>query len=471
MLRGAIPNHTFESVYGASNLWIIAAAFKVTGYSVTVERSVGIAYRLVVLSSLAVLAWRRRGPVAALAAGTICIVLVEGRAGLQAYAWMCALAFAALGFLLLDLGLARGLRKGPVAVAGLCLGLAVCARLDMVLAVALVLVALFLACRGCLPWLIAGLAAGALVLVATALRSGVTAVVRDQIIQPIFVSGPARRLPLSKLSWQELTLLFFCVAVAAASVVVGAVRVRRTINAKDPVRSWDPVVLLTIGAFELGILPEAFQRNDQLHLALVACFILPAAVLLPARPTGIDGSWAWTSWAAPMALGLLVLAMAEPYFGSAYWSASQPEVHERAEHIVSNDGRSVPVDSGKDERNLMALLKEIDARSHAGQRVFVGPRNLRTANYNDTYIYFLLPQLIPGSYYLEMNPGVANAKGSQLTRDLGQDQFLLLTGRYDKWPDPDRSTRFGPDAPNKAVKSEFRRIGVRGPWILYQRRS
>ena len=90
MLHGAIPNHTFESVYGASNLWIIAAAFKLLDSSVTVERSVGIAYRVVILASLVVLAWRRRGPVAALAAGAMCIVLVEDRAGLQAFGWLAA---------------------------------------------------------------------------------------------------------------------------------------------------------------------------------------------------------------------------------------------------------------------------------------------------------------------------------------------------------------------------------------------
>ena len=61
LLKGEIPNHSFESVYGVTNLWIIGAAFKVAGYTVTVERAVGIAYRFVIFGSLAVLAWRHRG--------------------------------------------------------------------------------------------------------------------------------------------------------------------------------------------------------------------------------------------------------------------------------------------------------------------------------------------------------------------------------------------------------------------------
>jgi hypothetical protein len=223
ILHGAVPNHTFESVYGASNLWIIAAGFKIAGYSVSVERAVGIAYRLVVVGSLATLAWRHRGPVAALASGAVCIVLIEGRVGLPAYSWFCALALASLAFLLLDVGLAGGLRKLPVAAAGFCFGLAVSARLDMAFAILLVMVALFVIWRRCLPWLLLGTIVGLMALVANMAQAGPAAVLRDQVIEPIFVSGPGRRLPLSKLSWPELTLLFLCVAVAVATAVVGIV--------------------------------------------------------------------------------------------------------------------------------------------------------------------------------------------------------------------------------------------------------
>jgi hypothetical protein len=470
ILHGAVPNHTFESVYGASNLWIIAAAFKIAGYGVSVERAVGIAYRLVVVASLATLAWRHRGPVAALASGAVCIVLIEGRVGLAAYSWFGALAFAALAFLLLDVGLARGLRRLPVVAAGFCFGMAVSARLDMAFAVLLVIVALLVVWRLCVPWLLVGMVVGLMALVANVVQAGPAAVLRDQVIEPIFVSGPGRRLALTKLTWQELTLLFLCVAVAVASVVVGIVRVRRDGRRRDAPRAWEPMFLLTIGVFEVGILPQAFQRSDQLHLALVACFVLPAAVLLPAWPrrAGPEGTgFNWT----PVVVGVVVLVMAEPYFGQSYWSAVGPAGKAHALHVVSNQGRSVPVDSEKDQRHLTGLLKALDARAHPGQRVFVGPDDLRTANYDDTFIYYLLPQLTPGSYYLEMDPGVANGSSSQLARDLDQDQFLILDNRYDKFPDLDRSTRFGPREPNAIVKSQFVKVLAKGPWVLYQQRS
>ena len=58
ILQGAVPNHSFDSVYGIVNLWVVAGAFRLFGATLSVERSVGILYRLVLVSSLVTLAWR-----------------------------------------------------------------------------------------------------------------------------------------------------------------------------------------------------------------------------------------------------------------------------------------------------------------------------------------------------------------------------------------------------------------------------
>lgn len=462
ILQGAAPNHTFQSVYGVTDLWIIAAAFKLVGYSVTVERAVGIAYRAVILGSLVVLGWRHRGPLAAAVAGAICIVLLAGTLGLAAFAWMCALSFVAFAFLLLDLGLDHEMRRLPVAIAGACFGLAVGARLDMALGVLLVVVALLVYRRTCWRWLLLGIAVGLVPLVVNVIQAGPGAVIRDQLIEPIFVSGPARRLPLSNLSWEELALLVLCVVVAVCCVVVGIVLARRS---RD---EWTPVLLLTLGAFELGLLPQAFQRSDSLHIALVGCFVLPAAVLLPVWL--LPGAVAKFNLVL-VAFGIVVLALAAPYYWRIYWSAARPGAVQDHVHLVSNDGRSVPVASAQDQKDLIAVLHELEARARPGQRIFVGPLDLRTADYNDTFIYFLLPHLTPGSYYLEMDPGVANGKTSQLATDLGRDDFLILTSQYDYLVDPDPATRFGSNVPNEIVRRDFDAIETRGWWTLYQRRS
>jgi hypothetical protein len=465
ILRGGIPNHSFESVYGVTSLWVLAVAFKTFGHAIAVERDIGILYRLAITSSLAVLAWRHRGPIAALVAGVISIVLFVGTLGVAAFAWIAALAFCSVAFVGLDVALEREQGRGrlPAVFAGFAFGLAVGARLDISVGIILVIVALAVTSRSCLRWLTTGLLVGLVPLVVNVIQAGPAAVIRDQIVQPIFVSGPSRRLPLSTLSSQELALLALCCATALTSAVCGSVLVHRHAGPDaDP----GAVLLLVLGVFELAIIPQAVQRSDSAHLSLVGCFVLASAVLLPPIKVGLGQVPRLNI--LPLAVGLVVLVLARSSFGSVYWSEAPVGHSAPVENLVTNEGRSVPIAGARNASDLTALLYTIDTRAHAGQRVFVGPLDLRTANYNDTFIYFLLPQLIPGSYYLEMNPGVANAANSQLASDLRTDSYLILTDRYDSLADPDPSTRFGPNAPNLVVAREFHKVETSGPWVLYQ---
>jgi hypothetical protein len=103
--------------------------------------------------------------------------------------------------------------------------------------------------------------------------------------------------------------------------------------------------------------------------------------------------------------------------------------------------------------------------------VFVGPADLRFANYNDTYLYHLLPQFTPATYYLEMNPGAANASDSRLAADVNSADWLILTARWDNSTEQNCSTVPGPDAPNRVVLEKFDACGEFGPYRLYHRRK
>ncbi len=466
ILRGAIPNHSFESVYGIVNLWILAGAFKIFGASLAVERYVGIVYRFVLAASLVTLVWRRRGPVAAASSGAVCIVLLMGTLGLLAFAWLAALALCAAGFLLIDVGIdvASGgtPRPIPLAAGGVCFGLAIGSRIDIGLAVLLAVGVLAWCRRSGIRWLLVGGAVGLIPLLVNLLQAGPVAVIRDQIIQPVFVSGPYRRLPLSTLTWEELILLALCVVVAVGSCVLGVFEVRR-----DPT-AWGGVLVLVLGAFEVGILDQAFQRSDSLHLAFVACFVLPAALVVPIRGPSSAPTWIRPN-VAPVVVGVGVVLLAWPYFGSIYRSASTSP--SAPAETISNSGRSVILGSAADVTDLGKILGELDARSKPGDRVFVGPSDLRTANYNDTFIYFLLPDLETGSYYLEMNPGVANGTGSRLSSDIRSDEFLVLTSRWNSLPGASSVPPLGSDEPNQIVRSEFEPVVAAGSWTLYQRKS
>ena len=465
MLRGAVPNRAFVSVYGTVNLWVLALAFKVLGVSVTTERLVGLAYRIVIVVGLVTLVWRRHGAPAAVVAGGTAVLFFAGLLGLVAYAWLAALAFAsvALALLAVPTGGRAGTKRDVVV--GACFGLAVGCRLDLGLAVVLVFAALLLTQAWRLPRVLAGVGAGLLPVVVNVARAGPAAVLRHEVLQPIFVSEPARRIALSTLSWEQLAIVSLCVAVAVAGTVVALVRLRRQ-------RSDASVgVQLSVFAFDLGLLPELFQRVDFVHVGLVACFVLPTSLLLAPTATWQRRAPSLGAIArnaiVPLFLAAAAYVLAGPLYGDFFRAEASAFPHTRPPFSVTNQGRTLPVGSPADAAALSGLALSLDHLARPGQRLFVGPSDLRTAYYNDTDLYFLFPHLVPGTTYLEMDPGVSNARRSALARQLEGDAFLVLSPRYDMPSSPASAAPLGPAAPNHVVTTDFHRVGTWGSWTLW----
>jgi len=86
--------------------------------------------------------------------------------------------------------------------------------------------------------------------------------------------------------------------------------------------------------------------------------------------------------------------------------------------------------------------------------------------YCDTWIYHMLPQLHPATYFLQMNPGSANAPGSRLARDVAGADWLFLNRAWDFIVEPNRSGEFGPDEPNKIVRADFDLWRAYGPYLI-----
>jgi hypothetical protein len=462
LLHGSIPNLDFQSVYGPVNPLVIALAFKVGGHSLVVERLVGVVYRLVLALSLTAIVWRIRGAVVALAAGIVSVLMMAGALGLAAYAWFAGLAFSAVALLLLSIEFLQTdtrRRTWRLTVAGVCLGLAMGSRLDFLLAVILLTAAMIITNRRMLPAFAVGLFLGLIPMYVNIALAGFSNVMSGELIQPIFVSGPGRKIAFSALSGHEQAILILCLLTALGLIARGTIGfVRR--------REQDSAYLLCIGAFELGILPEAFERTDSIHLALVSCFILPT-LLIVVVPT-VARTW-HLMWQCLLVTGAtaLLLIIGWPNAGSIYTSSvttwTSLPIYE-----LSHSGRMVLVGSQADQKSLRSLLRAVDHHSHPGDRVFIGPSDLRTANYNDTYLYFLLPRLTPGTFYLEMDPGVANARNSRLAHEISGDQIVILDKRDSALAvDTDSRTRYGPKLPNVIVRTQFRPVGTWGPWTLY----
>ena len=117
------------------------------------------------------------------------------------------------------------------------------------------------------------------------------------------------------------------------------------------------------------------------------------------------------------------------------------------------------------------MLNQLDRMATPGQRLFVGPADLRRTNYNDTFIYYLMPQLHPATYFLEMNPLSANRPHSRLAADVATADWLILDHRWDVWKEPNESVKYGSDAPTQVVINQFQMCGQFGNYGLFRRRA
>ena len=66
------------------------------------------------------------------------------------------------------------------------------------------------------------------------------------------------------------------------------------------------------------------------------------------------------------------------------------------------------------------MLPIVDAVTEPGDRLIVGPGDLRKTPYSEAFLYYLLPELVPGTRYIEMDPGVANAADSGLADEVAR---------------------------------------------------
>jgi Dolichyl-phosphate-mannose-protein mannosyltransferase len=495
VLAGDIPNRDFLHLYGPGSLWALAGVFKVFGVSLVTERLFGLLQQLAIAYGIYALArpWGRR--VAVFGAVTSALIIVPF--GLTALAWVGAVGLALLG---LACGLAgRGATDDPVArrwslLGGVLLGLAVLFRFDLVLAVALAVTALVRGMdRARAHRVLAGVVAGlAPVLIHVAL-AGPGHVIQGTVIDPVVELRGGRRLPvpppwsrldgflqragdLQQLSWplptpstsQQLFLWFFLLAAAVAFLVVAAFLAVRAEPASLRART-----LLVVAMFGVGIMPQAVQRVDSAHFAWVGCVpfgFLPVALfdVLRRRTHVARGRLALISGLAVLAVVGLIL----PTFTVRRYAdyALQSFDRHRSAYKIEHDGRVFYY--GKKDRADAADLVIADAARIAepGDTLFVGPSNLRKTPYSDAYLYFMLPDLDPATYYIEMDPGVANAEDSGLSDELAASDIVILSSIWDDWEEPNDSRKEGSREPERVLARDFCLVGdYLGHYQLYRK--
>ena len=472
ILKGQLPYRDFETFYGPGNFWVLSAAYALFGTDMLIERAVGLIYRLLILVSIFGIA-QRWGPVTA--TGTMALMgMLLAFTGLYAGPWIAAAAFALCSLWMI----ARVDSRWRCFVGGIFGGMAVLCRADLgpALVVSALPLLLLMKREGRVRYL-AGFGLASLPLVWLMVVVGPGQLLHSLFLFPVFHLNPARRLPI--LSAEDYLVYLLCVhlLVSAINVAAGVVAVR-----KEPAQTRGRL-LLGAALLGLGLTHYALQRFDFNHV-LFALFLplsllpLSILVLLPAKSGTLLGR---TRPGLAILIAFIAMQVGLSQFCGLYYKwfgegIRHPLTREAFTKRHDSDlgifirqhGRSFSFRTEEEASTADSVLTELDKMSSPGQRLFVGPADLRRTNFGDTYIYYLMPHLRPATYFLEMNPFSANAPDSRLARDVKSADWLVLNRMWDYWDEPNESRQLGPDAPNTVVQTEFDLVGEYGLYLLYR---
>ncbi len=501
VLNGELPNQDFLHLYGPGSLWVLAATYWIFGASLGIQRAVGFLQHLGVAFGIYALL-RPWGPWIAGGGGVIAAVIVLTPSGLSALAWIGGVAlglwFVNAGVEAVDAEAGSTRRNRLLAAAGLLAGAALLYRLDLILAVGLAALVLLAGLDGSgrkrlVLWAALGVSPY-LVHLATA---GVGNVVQGMVIEPVFELRGGRRLPLPP-SWGDfdgflqraglldeppwpfwsprgpVQLNLWLAGILAGTVLIvwmGIVCLRRGDRR-----------LLAIAAFSTGLLPQALQRADSTHLAWVSCVtfaVVPAALVeLRRHWSGRIPEASLARALGALAVPLVAMLVFLPDFTWRTYadSVGQTFGHRRAAGVMAYEGREFRYARADAVDAVNALLPRVAEVTEPGDRLFVGPGDLRQTPYSEAFLYHLLPELPPATRYIEMDPGVANAPDSGLADELAAADVVILSSIRDDWNEPNDSREFGPDAPNEVLAREFCLVASygdglfgRGLYELYDR--
>ena len=474
VLDGRVPHADISWLYGPGAAWLPALVFGALGTSLGAAQALALAYQVAAVGAVFV-AGLRWGAAAATGASLVAVLFVTGK-GLTLLPWSAVLPFALFTVVLGAEALDRRSRL-PAVLFGLAASLALLIRPDVALGVlgaAAVLVwplpaalrkaAVLGFAAGLVPWVVHVAMAGpgpvfrGLVLDPLGLRAGNALPVPppgDRVVGFIefFINLGAPYWPFPKASYAMQLRIWFFLTLAAAIfvVVVGGIAVRRTGSVRAR-------LLLALGVLGLGFLPTLFQRADASHLNNLGPVVYPAAVfalvelaaLVRPRLRALSG----------VAAAVLVLALVTgltPSWTTVTYTDDVLVSIGRREGLgapLTHRGRTFNVARAR-LGAVTAALETVERASRPGDRLFVGPRDLRITPYNDTFFYYLLPQLKPATRFIYMNPVVSHRDGDRLADDVASADVLVLSSQWSRWSEPNESDQPGSDRANEVVRTRF----------------
>lgn len=499
VLRGDVPNIDFLHLYGPFSLHVLAGWYWVFGDTLESQRVFGLLQHIGIIFAMYAIgrAWGRR---TAVLSAVTALLLVLTPIGLSALAWEGAVALGlwSVVFGIRSIHTVGRSQQVALIATGVLVGFALGYRPDLVLALGLTHGWLLWRGRANRPWkpVLIGLTVGLIPVLVHLALAGVGASVRGMFLEPVFDLRPGRELPappsfghmdgalqavaegpLDAPWWRipalsanhQLFIWFFVVIIVAIGVPIMAFRLYRAsgggINRH--------MVLFGASLFGLGMLPQALQRPDSTHLAWGSCVsfaLLPCLfVELVPRASRLARHAALAAGAAVAAILLVV----NPFFTYRYYLLqSRVSVGNKpGGYEVNRSERSFYFGNQALQSASQAAIDDLDRLSQPGDRLLVGPADLSRTIYSDAAFYYLFPELTPATYFIEMDPGLADQEGSSLADDVASADWLLLTNFWTGWYEPNASSNRGSDAPNQVVAEKFCLVGNydNALVLLYQR--
>jgi hypothetical protein len=488
MLDGKVPNVDFLHLYGPGALHALMGWYKVFGYTLESQRTFGLLQHVGLILAMYALcrAWGHR--LATISAVTATL-LVLTPIGLSALAWEGAVALGlwSVVFGIRAVHTAERERLVALVAAGVLAGLALSFRPDLVVALVLAHVVVAWRAKGIWP-LAAGTVVGLIPMWVHLGLAGIGNSWRGMVADPVKYLRPGRELPrppsfshidgalqavaegpLDAPWWgvpslsanHQLFFWFFLVIITAlGSVAVAVVLLRRF--GPTPQR----YTLLIASLFGLGMLGQALQRPDSTHLAWGSCVsfaLVPAVVReLSAvrRPARTHESTLRHDLVAALVVVSTFFVICPFYTYRTYLLFSRISVGQKPGGFeVNRDERRFYFGNEPLQRASQAAIDDLAALSAPGERLLVGPADLSRTIYSDVVFYFMFPELEPATYYIEMDPGLADREGSRLADDVASADWVLLTNFWTGWYEPNASSEFGSDAPNQVVADRFCLVG------------
>lgn len=491
LLDGRWPNQDFEHVYGPGNLWTLAGVYQVAGVSPVVERTVGLLYRLLFAAAVYGIV-RSAGRLVAAGSAFMGWLLASPLIAAHASVGARALAVAALWCSVeVERTDSQARRDLLTFLAGLASGVALSYRPDFVLAV-LPAQLVLLRSGGVVRrarWLLAGGALGLAPLLVHVLIVGPGVAFRGMVLDPALRHGSGRRLPVppslseapdaftrvadafgaaSWMPWSlpiQFSLFFWSLVAALLALCAAAFRRWRQDRTTGHVH-------VAVACLAVGLAPFVAQRADPGHVGLVFAVVAPfvpwAVATRKAADDGVEASSRpWREVWLGVGCVMLVAVVGAPYFlGQPIWEQHRSLGVSGSVAVTGTDGRMLRM-AGEMAGEVQTVVDYLEANASAGDRLVVGPAELSRTNNNDSYLYYLLPELVPGTYHLEMNPGTANGDRSKLPDDLEKADWVVLSSRYDGWYEPNASVEPGSDTAAQVIRTAKAPVLTVGPYTIY----